>query len=74
VVHVPRYTPHGFSNQSSEETQLMLVFNPSHQREGFFRGLFGILSEQPVDAGKFLKLYEKYDSIPVNPANALPVK
>ncbi|HZE82968.1 MAG TPA: cupin domain-containing protein [Puia sp.] len=74
VVYVPRYTPHSFSNQSNEETQLMLVFNPSHQREGFFHGLFRILGEQPVDAEKFLRLYDRYDSIPVNPAGALPVK
>jgi quercetin dioxygenase-like cupin family protein len=74
VVYVPRYTPHGFANQSNGETRLMLVFNPSYQREGFFHGLFEILSEQPVDAGKFARLYDKYDSIPVDPANMLPVK
>ncbi|HMH20239.1 MAG TPA: cupin domain-containing protein [Puia sp.] len=72
VVYVPRYTPHGFSNQSDEETRLLLLFNPCQQREGFFYGLYEILGEQPVDAGKFLMLYQKYDSIPVDPSDMLP--
>jgi len=72
VVYVPRMTPHGFSNKSDEEAVIMLLFNPGQSREGFFRGLGEILSETPVDAGKFLKLYQKYDSYPVDAGNFLP--
>lgn len=72
IVYVPRMTPHGFSNKSDEEAVIMLLFNPGQSREGFFRGLGEILSEQPVDATKFLKLYQKYDSYPVDAQNYLP--
>lgn len=72
IVYVPRMTPHGFGNTSDEEAVIMLLFNPGQSREGFFRGLGEILNEQPVDAGKFLKLYQKYDSYPVDAGNFLP--
>ncbi|HVU57892.1 MAG TPA: cupin domain-containing protein [Puia sp.] len=72
VVYIPRMTPHGFSNKSDEEAVVMLLFNPGQSREGFFRGMGEILNEQPVDPGKFLKLYQKYDSYPVNANNFLP--
>ncbi|MDB5089766.1 MAG: Cupin 2 conserved barrel domain protein, partial [Mucilaginibacter sp.] len=72
VVYVPRFTPHGFSNQSASEVTLTLIFNPGQNREGFFRGMKEILSEQPVDQSKFLRLYNKYDSFPTNPGNVLP--
>jgi quercetin dioxygenase-like cupin family protein len=65
VVYVPRYTPHGFSNDSDEVVVLTLVFNPSQEREGFFRGLLEIMSAKAFDKGKFEKLYSKYDSYPV---------
>ncbi len=66
VAHIPRFTPHGFRNDSDNEAKLLLIFNPSQSRENFFRGLFEILNESPVDSNKFLNLYEKYDSYPVN--------
>jgi quercetin dioxygenase-like cupin family protein len=72
LVYVPRMTPHGFSNTSDEEAVIMLLFNPGQSREGFFRGLGEILNEQPVDAAKFLKLYQKYDSYSVDAGNFLP--
>ncbi len=73
VVYVPRMTPHGFSNSSEEEVILHLVFNPGQHREGFFRGLSEILCEQPVDPEKYLQLYHKYDSHPVDETQMLPV-
>ncbi len=72
VVYVPRFTPHGFSNNSAEEVTLTLLFNPGQNREGFFRGIKEILSEQPVDQSKFLKLYNKYDSFSIDENNMLP--
>lgn len=64
VVYIPRFTPHGFRNDSDEIVKLILLFNPAQKREGFFEGLFEIMQEVPVDPGKFLKLYQKYDSFP----------
>ena len=72
VVYVPRYTPHGFRNDSDEEAVITLLFNPGQSREGFFRGLGEILNSQPIDPGKFLRLYQKYDSYPVNMKNFMP--
>lgn len=73
VVHIPRFTPHGFANHSDNETVLSLIFNPAQQREGFFHALFNILQEKPVDPDKYLRLYNKYDSYPVDPSNMLPI-
>lgn len=72
VVYVPRMTPHGFSNQSAGDVVINLIFNPGQQREGFFRGLKSILTEPVIDASKYLKLYQKYDSFPVDVQNMLP--
>jgi len=72
VAYVPRFTPHGFRNDTNETVTLMLIFNPSEKREGFFKGLHETLSEVPVDSNKFLKLYSKYDSFPVDTSNMIP--
>jgi quercetin dioxygenase-like cupin family protein len=72
IVYAPRYTPHGFRNDSDGETVINLLFNPGQSREGFFRGLGQILSSQPVDGARFLKLYQKYDSYPVDMQNFMP--
>lgn len=66
VVYVPRFTPHGFRNDSDETVKLMLIFNPAQKREGFFEGLFEVMREEPFDPDKFLRLYQKYDSFPVD--------
>ncbi len=73
VAYIPRMTPHGFRNDSDEEVRIMLLFNPAQKREGFFKGLYETLSEDPIDPGKYLKLYNKYDSFPVDTNNMLPV-
>jgi quercetin dioxygenase-like cupin family protein len=65
VVHVPRFTPHGFANKSDKRATVMLAFNPASKREGFFYGLAEILSQETVNQQDFLALYAKYDSYPV---------
>ena len=74
VVYVPRFAPHGFKNDTDETVKLLLIFNPSQQREGFFRGLYETLTEVPIDPGKYLQLYNKYDSFPVDTADMLPIR
>ncbi len=74
VAYAPRFTPHGFRNDSQEEVRLMLLFNPSQKREGFFLGLRETLSEVPIDPEKYLKLYNKYDSFPVDTSQMLPIR
>lgn len=73
VVYVPRFTPHGFRNDTDDEVSVTLLFNPAQKRENFFRGLYETLSETPIDPEKYLKLYNKYDSFPVDTENMLPV-
>lgn len=72
VVYVPRMTAHGFSNQSGDEVVINLIFNPGQKREGFFHGLKSILTEPVIDPAKYLQLYQKYDSFPVDVQNMLP--
>lgn len=73
VAYIPRFTPHGFRNDSDDTVKVLLIFNPSMKREGFFRGLYQTLTEEPIDPSKYLKLYNKYDSFPVDIENMLPV-
>lgn len=72
VIYVPRFTPHGFANNSDERVELTLIFNPAQNREGFFYGLVQILSQTPVNQADFLALYNKYDSYPVDVAKMIP--
>ncbi len=74
VAYVPRFTPHGFRNDSKDVVKLLLLFNPSEKREGFFRGLYETLNEVPINPEKYLKLYNKYDSFPVDTSNMLPIR
>lgn len=74
VAYVPRFTPHGFRNDTNEKVKMVLIFNPSEKREGFFKGLYKTLNEKPVNPKKFLKLYNKYDSFPVDESNMIPTE
>ncbi|WP_027420723.1 cupin domain-containing protein [Crocinitomix catalasitica] len=74
IAYVPRFTPHGFRNDSDETVQLLLIFNPAEKREGFFKGLHETLNEVPIDPKKYLKLYNKYDSFPIDANNMLPIE
>ena len=65
IVYIPRFTPHAFRNNHDEEAIITLIFTPAEQREGFFRGLHQILNTEPLDSEAFLRLYNKYDSFPV---------
>lgn len=74
VAYVPRFTPHGFKNDTNEIVKLTLIFNPSQKREGFFKGLYETLNEVPIDPEKYLKLYNKYDSFPIDTSNMIPIR
>ncbi|MCE7996230.1 MAG: cupin domain-containing protein [Roseivirga sp.] len=74
IAYAPRFTPHGFRNDTDQEVRLTLIFNPSQKREGFFRGLRQTLATTPIDPEKYLKLYNKYDSFPVDTGNMLPTR
>jgi quercetin dioxygenase-like cupin family protein len=46
IVHIPSYVNHSFSNNSENETKLLLIFNPAIGRELFFRELYDKLSSR----------------------------
>lgn len=73
IIHIPRFTPHGFYNGTDEEVKALMLFNPPQHREDFFRGMGAVLTEEPVDASKFVQLYHKYDSHPIDKAEAANV-
>lgn len=73
IIHIPRFTPHGFYNGTDGEVKALMLFNPPQHREDFFRGMKEVLSEDPVDSSKFLKLYHKYDSHPIDESNVANV-
>lgn len=62
TAYVPRFTAHGFSNTSDETLVITLIFNPSEQREGYFKGLFQLLSAGEMDMQLFVQLAQKYDT------------
>lgn len=74
VIYVPRFTPHGFANNSDQPAKLTLIFNPAQRREGFFFGLQRILNATPINPEEFLQLYNRYDSFPVDVSNMLPTR
>ena len=65
VIHVPRFTPHAFANESEKPVTLMLIFNPAQSREGFFYGLQQIFNAPNFDGAAFTALNHKYDSFPI---------
>ena len=65
VIHVPRFTPHAFANESDKPVTLMLIFNPAQSREGFFYGLQQIFNAPNFDPAAFTALNHKYDSFPI---------
>lgn len=70
IIHITRFTPHGFYNSTDEEIKVLMIFNPPQHRENFFRGMSEILAEKPIDAAKFFQLYDKYDSHPIAKSEA----
>ena len=64
MVHIPKFTVHGFKNDTDSPVKVLLFFNPSMGREGFFNGLKQVLEEKPFDQSRFEQLYGKYDSVP----------
>jgi len=73
VIYIPRLTPHGYCNKSEQPIKMTMLFNPGHNREDFFRELYKTLGDRPNDTESFMKLYAKYDSIPLNPEDMIPL-
>jgi quercetin dioxygenase-like cupin family protein len=62
VIQIPRLTPDAFSNTSTAETKILLVFSPGQRREGFFRELFPAIRDKALDTPAIRALNIRYDS------------
>lgn len=65
IVHVPRLTPHGFKNDSDKNVKFILLFNPGHKREEFFKSMSLIMKEPSFNECRLSELYKRYDNIPM---------
>ena len=74
IAFFPKFTPHGFENETEQTARVLIIFNPAMKREGFFEGMAQQLNQSEVNAEEFLRLYEKYDSHPVNKAQLIPLQ
>lgn len=74
VIHIPRLSVHGYNNNSDGIVKMTMIFNPGHNREGFFRKMYKTLDESPNDINKFLKLYIDNDSYPLDEKDMVPMR
>ena len=65
---VPRFTPHGFRNKSTERATMLIIFCPADHREKYFEGLADLSKGGRMpDAVKLVALMKNFDSYPVTP-------
>ena len=74
VIHVPRFLPHGYNNNSDAGVKMTMIFNPGLNREIFFEKMYQMLDENPDDLAAFQKLYLENDSYPLDDNNMIPMK
>jgi len=73
VIHLPRFTAHGYNNDTDAVLKMTMIFNPGHNREDFFRKMYQMLDEKPNDLEGFQKLYLEYDSYALNEKDMIPM-
>lgn len=74
VIHIPRFSVHGYNNNSSSIVKMTMIFNPGLGREDFFRKMYKMLNENPNDLSAFQKLYLENDSYPIEENNMIPLQ
>lgn len=62
VVHIPAGVLHAFGNTSDEVVSVFLLFHPARNREAYFRAMYRLLSETPVDYERLADLNAEYDT------------
>lgn len=74
VIYLPRLTVHGYNNDTDDIVKMTMIFNPGHNREGFFRKMYQMLDESPDDLEWFQKLYLEHDSYALNEKDMIPMR
>lgn len=66
LTSVPENTPHGFSNPSSMQSKLLILFCPANSREQYFAGLAELTKDgRKPSQEELLELMQKFDQYPV---------
>jgi quercetin dioxygenase-like cupin family protein len=73
VIHIPRFSVHGYNNNSDGIVKMTMIFNPGLGREDFFRKMYQMLEETPDDLVTFQKLYLENDSYSLNEKDMIPL-
>ncbi|MEQ6118335.1 cupin domain-containing protein [Reichenbachiella sp. MALMAid0571] len=74
VIHIPRFSVHGYNNNSDNIVKMTMIFNPGLGREDFFRKMYKMLDERPNDLQAFQKLYLENDSYSLDEKSMIPMR
>ncbi|WP_165830153.1 cupin domain-containing protein [Flavobacterium hydrophilum] len=73
VIHIPRFSVHGYNNNSDGIVKMTMIFNPGFSREDFFRKMYRMLEDTLNDLLAFQKLYLENDSYSLDENNIIPL-
>lgn len=67
LLHVPEHAVHGFRNESDGPAEMLIIFTPAEDREGYFTSLAELLADGNVPTrAEMVALMEKYDQFEVD--------
>ncbi|MER6968948.1 cupin domain-containing protein [Streptomyces halstedii] len=67
LLHVPEHAVHGFRNDSDAPAEMLIIFTPAENREGYFTGLAELLADGNVPTrAEMVALMEKYDQFEID--------
>lgn len=72
-IHIPRFSVHGYNNNSDGMVKMTMIFNPGLNREDFFRKMYRMLEDAPNDLLAFQKLYVENDSYSLDEKDMIPM-
>ncbi|MFB9080200.1 cupin domain-containing protein [Flavobacterium procerum] len=73
VIHIPKFSVHGYNNNSDGIVKMTMIFNPGFDREDFFRNMYQMLDKAPHDLSAFQRLYLQNDSYSLNCDDLIPL-
>lgn len=73
VIQIPKFSVHGYNNNSDGIVKMTMIFNPGFGRENFFRKMYQLLEETPNDLSAFQRLYLDNDSYSLDENNLTPL-
>lgn len=73
VIHIPRLSVHGYNNNVNQGVKMTMIFSPGHNREDFFKKMYGMFADTPNDLKAFQQLYLENDSYSLNEKDMIPM-